>query len=390
MSYYERLSKEYGDMGTNAGNVLSNAQSKASEMLTEDTDASDSVESKEMGKLGTMVGEKIGGKYLMGKAIDGLQHFVAGPRRALADQAAEQKFSEASAKGDQVGDIYAKGSDRLAQGTNADGSLVAEPGSVRGGLNQMTKFREGDTTPEDIVNDPDGAYSGIAKLSQKNADRFNALDDDAQQSVRADLSSNPQFKPLDQINAEQQSGAITADEAKTQGMNSKLMEQDAVGDGEMESTSTTLRGANPFTGETMAGEGGAKEVVGQMGDTQAETLDRATGLTSGETSGAEVLTKEASTLAEAGGEALASTGLETALSAVPIIGEIAGIGFGLYKGISTGIQSHKDQVKDQAAELVDNSNINTTMKYAGFNRPSFGSMALPSFDTSKSATLLQE
>ena len=390
MSYYDRLSKEYGDMGSNAGNVLSGAQTKASEMLTKDSDASDQVKSLEMSKIGAMVGEKIGGKYLMGKAVEGLQHFVAGPRRVLANQQAEQKFSEASAKGDQVGDIYAKGSDRLAQGVKADGSLVAEPASVRGGLNQSTKFREGDMTPEDVVNDPGGTYSGISKLSQKNADRFNELDGDAQQSVRDNLSTNPDFKPMDQINADQRSGAITADEAKSQGMDSKLMEQDAVGDGEAESTSTTLRGANPFTGETMVGDNAGKQVVGQMGDTQAETLDRATGLTSTETTGAEVLTKEASTLAEAGGEALASTGLETALSAVPIIGEIAGIGFGLIHGISTGIQSHKSQILDQAKMVTDNSNINTTMKYSGFNRPSFGSMALPSFDTSKSSALLQE
>ena len=39
---------------------------------------------------------------------------------------------------------------------------------------------------------------------------------------------------------------------------------------------------------------------------------------------------------------------------------------------------------------ADDQNINNTVKYAGYNRPNFGSMALPSFDTSHSSALLQE
>jgi len=81
---------------------------------------------------------------------------------------------------------------------------------------------------------------------------------------------------------------------------------------------------------------------------------------------------------------------EAALDAVPVVGEIALMGAMFGGMIHTGHHAHIQQMADDSSERTDLQNVQAAQMYSGFNRPNFGSMALPSFDTSKNPTLLQE
>ena len=94
----------------------------------------------------------------------------------------------------------------------------------------------------------------------------------------------------------------------------------------------------------------------------------------------------ADTVAEAGAKTLG----ETALDLIPGIGEVAMLA-GMFGGmIHTAHAAHKEQMTDDTSERTDLQNVQAAQMYSGFNRPNFGSMALPSFDTSKNPTILQE
>lgn len=392
MSYYERLSREYGEFGNSgvsrsldqAKNLSQEAEQKSSNLIT-------TLRGKEMGDYGKLVAEKLGSKYVQGKVLGGIKKYYTDPKRAKLDSDAEAMRTRGAGKGQEAEDIYSRGQDRMSQGTNADGSLTADRGaSIRGELDQNVKFRDGDILPETAINDSEGAYAGITKVSNANSERFNALDADSQDAVKASIRANPSWRSTSDINADRQAGTITREQAENQRLNSKMVEQDAIGDGEEES-STVLRGANPMTGTGMGGTEG-RQVVGQMGDdaTQSALLDRTTGLSQSEQATADALTGEEIT-AEAGATALTgATVAETALTAIPVIGEIVGLGLGLGEGIKDTIDTAKNVAKQTADMKADDMNINNTVKYAGYNRPNFGSMALPSFDTSKSTALLQE
>ena len=393
MSYFERLQKEYGEMGQGKDitNDLQEAKSQAQEKLTSDEADSQGITGKVEGQIGKLVGYKVAGKYLQGKAISGLKKYVAEPRRKLLDEKVKAKNTASDAKGAEAGEIEARGMDRVAQGTNADGSLKVNPKSVREGLNDDIKFREGDVKPEDLQG------GDINTLTQSNKTRYRALDDDGQSAVDTKLSNNPAYRNRASIESDVNNGNMTAEEGALAKKNSKFIEQDAIGDAEQGVTqggSTALTGANPFTGGNVGGTaetGFNSNITGRMGDRpDGEMFDRETGMTAGESGKVAQSTAEMGELAEGASEAAGSTALEMGLEAIPVIGEIAGIGLGLGEGIKDGIDSHKEQLKDQANMVADNANINTAMKYSGFSRPSFGSMALPSFDTSKSSALLQE
>tara|TARA_R110002072_G_scaffold253987_1_gene412868 strand:- start:7541 stop:8713 length:1173 start_codon:yes stop_codon:yes gene_type:complete len=390
MSYYDRLAKEYGEMGNSkvsenldtARNVASEAQNTSSQLIT-------TLRNKEMGKFGTILGEKVGGKFVMDKLMSGAKRFITDPKRLDLTNQAKTLRAQGASKGQQAEDIYSQGRDRMSQGFNADGSLTADRGmSVRGELDQSIKFREGDILPETAVRDSDGAMAGIDKVSALNKSRFEALDADSQRAVKQTVNANPNYRKTSDIAQDKSAGNITREEAENQRLNSKMIEQDAIGDQE-ETASTVLRGANPFTGTRTGGTTG-REVTGQMGDSVDEALDRTTGLSRTEQSTADTLTGEEVT-AEAGAEALGgATIAETALSAIPVIGEIVGLGLGLGEGIKDGIKTAKETAQQTLDMKADDQNINNTVKYAGYNRPNFGSMALPSFDTSHSSALLQE
>ena len=384
MSYFDRLQKEYGEMGSGGvGNILQQAQSTAQMKLASDTDDRDSITGKVEGQIGKLVGEKIGGKYLMGKAVSGLKKFVADPKRAKLNAERDSKFKDADAKGSEVGEIESGGMDRVAGGVNPDGSLKANPSSAREGLGDDLKLREGDITPEDLAG---GDFKeGIKNFATENKTRFEALDQDGQDAVNANVRANPNYRETSDIADDVRAGNITGEEGQLQMSRSKFIQQDAIGDAEEQGS--TLGGANPMTGGNVGGTG--RQVNSTMGD-RDEIYDRETGLSAEESAKVESLTGEADTLATAGAEAGSATALEVGLEAIPIIGEIAGLGVGLGEGIKDAAKSHKEQLADTANINTDNQNIDTAMKYAGFNRPNFGSMALPSFDTSKSSALLQQ
>ena len=380
MSYFDRLQKEYGEMGSGGvGNVLQQAQSQAQEKLGMDESTRDQITGITEGKLGKLVGEKIGGKFLMDKAIGGAKKYIAEPRRKRLNAERDSKFKDADAKGSEVGEIESKGMDRVAGGANADGSLKANPSSAREGMPDDIKFREGDITPEDIAGGDNSA------LTTSNKTRYRALDDEGQASVKDKIANNDNYTTKTQTDTDVNSGTITAEEGQFQRNRSKFIEQDAIGDAEGQGA--TLGGANPMTGGSVGGTG--RPVNSTMGD-RDEIYNRQTGLSAEEGAKVDSLTGEADVLATAGAEAGSATALEIGLEAIPVIGEIAGIGLGLGEGIKDAAQSHKEQLADTANINTDNLNIDTAMKYAGFNRQNFGSMALPSFDTSKSSALLQQ
>lgn len=392
MSYFDRLQKEYGEMGQGKDitNDLQQAKSQAQAKLTSDEADSQGITGKVEGQIGKLVGYKVAGKYLQGKAVSGLKKYVAEPRRKLLDEKIKAKNTASDAKGAEAGEIQAKGMDRVAQGTNPDGSLKANPKSVREGLDDDIKFREGDVKPEDLQGDD------INTLTQSNKTRYRALDDDGQSAVDTKLSNNPAYKNRASIESDVNNGNMTAEEGALAKKNSKFIEQDAIGDAEQGVTqggSTALTGANPFTGGNVGGTaetGFNSNITGRMGDREGEMFDRETGMTAGETGKVAQSTAEMGELASGASEAAGATALETGLEAIPVIGEIAGVGLGLFEGVKDGIKSHIEQLKDQASMVADNANINTAMKYSGFSRPNFGSMALPSFDTSKSSALLNQ
>ena len=72
------------------------------------------------------------------------------------------------------------------------------------------------------------------------------------------------------------------------------------------------------------------------------------------------------------------------------VGELASLGIALGEGIKTAVEAHRNSKQDISSEGSAIQTGAQASMYAGMNRPSFGSMALPSFDTSKSSAMLQQ
>tara|TARA_R110000787_G_scaffold178803_2_gene290598 strand:+ start:604 stop:1482 length:879 start_codon:yes stop_codon:yes gene_type:complete len=151
---------------------------------------------------------------------------------------------------------------------------------------------------------------------------------------------------------------------------------------------------NPF--QQMRSMGGTQEattISGKRltGDAEGEYgTEGSSGLTQTETARISDINEEVSGLGDVVGEAAGRTVGEIALDAIPVIGEVAGFASMLGEGIHKAVQAHKEQMADDGTERGDLQNVQAAQMYSGFNRPNFGSMALPSFDTSKSPALLQE
>ena len=120
---------------------------------------------------------------------------------------------------------------------------------------------------------------------------------------------------------------------------------------------------------------------------EAGTFSRASGLSAGESSALETSLDTARAVGSSVGRA---TAYETALDTIPIAGEVIGIGTALGEGIKTAIDAHREAKADTATASQSLDASSTAQKYSGFNRPSFGSMALPSMDTSKNPQMLNE
>tara|TARA_R110002167_G_scaffold25338_3_gene88074 strand:- start:2270 stop:3157 length:888 start_codon:yes stop_codon:yes gene_type:complete len=295
MSYYERLSKEYGSMGNSGvGSVLANAKTKAEEQYTTATDKADQVKSTEFSKIGTMVGLKIGGQAITKRLVGALKSRTTAQREA---------------------------SDTEGQG-------------------QLDRIGQDQDT--------------MLKTGQDRLDKFKARQDDPAQESLPDTErvvSDP----------------ITAGEGEIQTTTQRVMAR-GQGGPPMED-----RPIKTFEGEDVGADAGK--------------FSRETGLSADESTYLDSTVAKAGEIAGGIGEKGA---LETALDTIPVVGEIAGIGTALGEGIHTAIKAHRDQMADQADASSAQQEGATAMKYSGFNRPSFGSMALPSFDTSHSSALLQE
>ena len=112
MSYYERLSREYGEMG-NSGttSILDQAKTKAEEQYQTATDAGGQVKSTEFSKIGTMVGLKIGGQAITKRLVGALKSRTMATRKA-GDKAGQDELDSLAQKQDA---ILQAGQDRLGK-----------------------------------------------------------------------------------------------------------------------------------------------------------------------------------------------------------------------------------------------------------------------------------
>ena len=92
----------------------------------------------------------------------------------------------------------------------------------------------------------------------------------------------------------------------------------------------------------------------------------------------------------AGTDAAAYTAADLAMDAIPGIGELAGAIFGVYEATQSPLQQNKKLLQDQADEAKNVSAEQTDDQHELNTRPSFGSIALPTFDTSTQPGLLSE
>ena len=121
---------------------------------------------------------------------------------------------------------------------------------------------------------------------------------------------------------------------------------------------------------------------GTENGTDSDLMDSTTGLK----------TEETSRLADMAGEEVggAFSKISKGLDFLGPAGEVASLGMMLFEGIKTAHEAHHDAKVDNAGEGSAIQTGAQASMYAGMNRPSFGSMALPSFDTSKSSAMLQQ
>ena len=177
--------------------------------------------------------------------------------------------------------------------------------------------------------------------------------------------------------------------------------KDAVGNepaykiGEGDNTEYVGQSMRP-TGGRLRDNTGGEELEGKVipkgtkpGD-DVQPFDETTGMTEAETGRVAAI----KTSTEEAGENIAEMGAKTlgeaAIDAIPVVGEIAMLGAMFGGMIHSAHAAHKQQLADDATEQTDLQNSQAAQMYSGFNRPNFGSMALPSFDTSKNPAMLQE
>lgn len=139
-------------------------------------------------------------------------------------------------------------------------------------------------------------------------------------------------------------------------------------------------------GEAMEGKVVPK---GAEGVNEADVMAKDTGLKSMEEDRLGEIANSAKTLGseEVGG---VMSKVSSAMDFLGPIGELASLGVMLGEGIKTAVEAHKNAKDDAGSETSAIQTGAQAGMYAGMNRPSFGSMALPSFDTSKSSAMLQQ
>lgn len=132
-----------------------------------------------------------------------------------------------------------------------------------------------------------------------------------------------------------------------------------------------------------------EKVEGKSIDVQGNLIDKETGLTEeeggrlGEIVGA---TKDIAGEEVGGIISKVSKGLDF----LGPLGEVAQLGVMAVEGIKNAVEAHKEQKEDLDTEQSSIASSTQAGEYIGMSRPNFGSMALPSFDTSKSSAMLQQ
>ena len=119
-----------------------------------------------------------------------------------------------------------------------------------------------------------------------------------------------------------------------------------------------------------------------------DLLDKDTGLKVGEDARLTEITKSAKMIGDDSAGVMGK--LSKGLDFLGPVGELASLGVMLGEGIKTAVEAHKNSKSDISSESSSIQTGAQASMYAGMNRPSFGSMALPSFDTSKSSAMLQQ
>ena len=101
-------------------------------------------------------------------------------------------------------------------------------------------------------------------------------------------------------------------------------------------------------------------------------------------------TEDVAAATAAGTDAAAYTAADIAMDAIPGIGELAGAIFGIVEAVHSPLQQNKKLLQDQADEAKNVAAEQTDDQHELNTRPSFGSIAMPTFDTSMQPGLLSE
>lgn len=385
MSYYDRLAKVIQEESGNVGKAQfteDSAQMLDSNKIQELQEKAGEIQGKLGENIGELIAGKMAGKLLLkkfGKPL--VDRALASNRKAL-----ESKSEQAQEK---IGDLSQESDDILTRGAGRLSSLPAtDPGlTIRSTLPQDLNLRDGDITPESIVR----GENTLGDIRANNRARFSNLDENAKGEATDKINSNPEWRSQGDVAQDVRSGNITADEASSQMLKSRMIEQDAIG--EAEGGSSTVLGATPYTGTTVYGAG-RREITSSMADDPDPLrvgFSRTSGLTTAEESRLGAIPGEAMDAGKAVLGAGEKTFAETAMDIIPGVGEAIGIFTALGEGIKQAVDAHRDQIQDAKQTAMTEGAERQAQLYSGFNRPSFGSMALPSFDTSKGGSaLLQE
>ena len=393
MSYYDRMQKVINEQGGNVGKSAmaeSAAQIADQGSIQELQEKAGQIQGNLMDSMGQMIAGKMGAKMLLKKFGKPLVQKVLKKQRANLETASEKAKGTIEDLSQESDDILSRGASRL-QGLGS-----SDPGlTIRGQMDPGGKFREGDILPEDVAR----GEKSLAEVDSANKSRYDALSDADKQTVVENVGErNPGFRSDRTIRGDT---SITDDEKGTEMLKNRMVTQDAIGDSEggqglWRRTDVGSRDIYQETDQPRA-------VSGQMGDTVAPRevgFSRETGLTTSEESRlglreATGIYRSIPETAQAAGRSVMAAGEKTfgeaAMDALPGIGEAIAFAGGLGEGIHKAHVAHLDQLQDAKQTATAVASESMAQMYSGFNRPSFGSMALPSFDTSHGGSaLLQE
>lgn len=341
----------------------------------------------------------------------GLQRFI-GQGKGLRMRNANRGITEA--KGRQTA-AKAAVDDTSADETLGDTRLrlEADPANDYRRIDPDTKFSATDVQPTEFG----GVQGGRRALRARNDARYGALSDADKAKVDQAAASDDaydatkvgsprsQFALQEHIGDVEEANRATAEAAirddpamqMTFGQAPDIQARLAAGQGQAGNfdpadAGTARIGLNDAGDQAVAALGQERGALSTRG-----AIDETTGLLPGEDAG---LGSRAGALAGAGEDVAAATAAGTdaaaytaadlAMDAIPGIGELAGAIFGVYEATRSPLQQNKKLLQDQADEAKNVSAEQTDDQHELNTRPSFGSIAMPTFDTSTQPGLLSE